>query len=345
MNDIEQKTDFEIDIASFVRRCIVRWKLAAFIAFGFTVMVAIVSLFLTNTYKCSTKIVFQRSGSALSGNLGTLASLAGVDAGAKSNDPSLYFQDVIKSTAMGTAILDNRWKASLAVKDTSTDFFLNEFWKVESDTTKPLWKERQQERLLKRLQNAGYIESEQDKKSGVITLTTRFEDPRLAYDVNRFVVAKVNEIVVSRSIAKASENRKFVEERLKQVRVGLENAEEALRSYLDSNRVRSGPDLQLRESRLQRNLQINQEVYLQLVKQREMAEIEEAKDLPVLDVIDQQMTPIEKAGPKRRIIVMAGAAVGGVFGLLFAGLWSLYAENRKGFWKNLMDKILQDGRG
>lgn len=341
MND-DRTTDSEIDIGAFVRRCIVRWKLATAIAAGLTVLVAAGSLLLTNKYKCSTKLVFLRTGSALSGSLGTLASLAGVDAGAKGNDPSMYFDDLVESSGMGQAILGRPWRASKVVDDTSKPFYLSEFWGDVPDTTDAQWREKQQERLLRRLRTSGCIETEQDKKSGVITLTTNFEDPRLAFDVNRFIVETINDMVVQRSIAKASENKKFVEGRLEQVRIDLAAAEEALKSFRDSNRVRTDPELQLRESRLQRNLQITQEVYLQLVKQQEMAEIDEAKDLPVLDLIDQALMPVEKSWPKRRLLAMAACVVGGFLGLLCAGAWDFYAEDRRGFWRRLASITKQE---
>jgi uncharacterized protein involved in exopolysaccharide biosynthesis len=300
--------------------------------FAATVVVigaGIFALLQKNVYSCSTKLILQTSGSSLGGSLGALASLAGMDASSKSSDPSLYIEDILRSADLAQAVLDRPWKGSKAVADTSKAFLLRDFWETKFATRDSDWIARERETLIQRLNNGKYITVARDKKSGVITLSTQFEDPRLSYDVNRFLVEKVNEILVNQLSGKAGENRKFVESRAKEVKASLSRDEIVLRDFRASNRVRTDPEYQLEEGRLQRNLQIDQEIYLQLVKQYEMAKIDEAKDIPVLDVIDSSRLPMTKSGPNRKLIVLAGC-MGGLFLGLFASLlFDLYLQNKK----------------
>lgn len=325
-----------LDMGAFLMRSVRRWKIAAGILGGLVVIAAVISLTLPNTYSVTTKLVFQGGGGALSGGLSTLASLAGVSGNVGGSDPSLYFEDVALSTGLLQAVLDRAWKGSASVEDTSASFLLRDFWGIKVDSNDPGWKDALRESLQRRLVDGKYLKVSTDKKTGVISVITRFEDPLLSLQVNQFVVERANEILVHKMSTSAGENRKFIEGRIKEIKQDLADAEGRYQSFLEGNRVRSSPELQVQEVRLQRSLQINQEVYLQLVKQLEMAKIDEAKDLPVLDQIDQPLLPVKKSGPNRKMFVLAALLLGGVTGIFWAAMWDVYAEDRKGFLRRVV---------
>lgn len=322
-----------LDLGALLQRCL-RHKL---LVFGVLLLIAtssaIYAFLQRNTYSSTAKLVFQNSGAGLSGGLSALASLAGVDAASKSGDASVYIEDILRSTDFAQAVLDHPWKASKHWSDTSGPFLLRDFWETESDTTESDWRAKERERLIRKIGNGKYISISKDKKTGVITLATQFEDPRVAYDVNRFLIDELNNTLVNKLSTKAGANRKFIETRVKEVKIDLAKSEDRLRQFRQSNRLRTDPEYQLEEGRLLRDIQINQEIYLQLVKQYEMAKIDEEKDIPVLDVIDSPMVPVKKTGPQRTLLLFIGVCVGGILGLAVAATYDAYEENRRGFWK------------
>jgi uncharacterized protein involved in exopolysaccharide biosynthesis len=322
----------DLDLELLLRRSLRHKRLTVAVAVLVLAATSAFAVLQKNVYSSSTKLILQTSGSSLGGSLGALASLAGMDASSKSSDPSLYIEDILRSTDLAQAVLDRPWKGGKAEADTSKAFLLRDFWGTKSDTTVSDWVAKEREGLIQRLNNGKYIAVARNKKSGVITLSTQFEDPRLSYDINRFLVETVNDILVNRLSGKAGENRKFIESRAKEVKESLTRDEIALRNFRANNRVRTDPEYQLEEGRLQRSLQIDQEIYLQLVKQYEMAKIDEAKDIPVLDVIDSPRLPMTKSGPNRKLIVLAGGMGGLILGLFASLLFDLYAENKKRFW-------------
>lgn len=319
----EDELDY-LDLGALFVRCL-KHKL---LVLGILTLVSVSSLVYAvlqkNTYTSTAKLVFQTSGAGLSGGLSALASLAGVDASSKSSDASIYIEDILGSTDFAQAVLDRPWKASKHWPDTAAQFLLRDFWETESDTTQPNWLALERERLIKQVRNGKYITISKDKKNGVITLSTQFEDPRVAYDVNRFLIDELNNTLVNKLSTKAGANRQFIETRLKEVKADLGRSENILRKFRQSNRLRADPEYQLEEGRLLRDQQINQEIYLQLVKQYEMAKIDEAKDLPVLDVIDSPMLPVKKTGPRRTILVLLGAFAGTFLGLAFAAAYDAF---------------------
>lgn len=318
-----------LDVGHFLRRSLRRWRLAAGIAAGLVLATAAATYLFAPKYACTTKIVLQGGNGGLAGNLGALASLAGVSDA--NGDPSAYFVDVVMSNDVALSILERPWKVRRAVEETSKPILLKDFWKVESDSSDANWKEALDRGLINRLHEKGYLEVDHNEKSGVFTLSTRFEDPLLTYQVIRFLVDRLNEIFVTKFSTSAGQNRRFIQERLVQVSKDLSSAEEHLRQFLENNRARIDPELQLREARLQRDVQINQEVYLQLVKQLELAKIDEAKDLPILEVIDQPLMPVSKVFPRRKLIILAAILFWGLIAFAFGGIWDIYVEDRKGF--------------
>jgi capsule polysaccharide export protein KpsE/RkpR len=326
-------------IWGFLMRALRHRTLMVSIAMGISAVTAIKLVLMPNKYQYTSKIVLQGGSSPLTGSLGTLASLAGVGGGASGNDPSLYFPDIALSSGILQNILKQRWKAIEAVEDTSQSFLLQDFWGIDPDTTLPRWKDALAENLQRRLVANGYLNVEADKKTGVISVSTTFEDPLLAYNVNQFVVEQANDVLVHKMNSSAAENRRFIEGRLQKVQSDLANAEERYIGFLENNRGRGAPTQQVEEARLQRSLQVSQEVYLQLVKQYEAAKIEEVKNLPLIEKIDQPNIPVKKASPKRTLILMVVSVFGGLVGLISAATWDLYVEDRKGFLQRIANFI------
>jgi uncharacterized protein involved in exopolysaccharide biosynthesis len=324
--------DEEIDLGALLVSLIsrvLRHKAVVVVVFLLVIAGAFaVALLSQPFYSCTTKLVYQTAGGGASSSLSSLAALAGVSTGAAS-DPSAYLQDIVTSTPTMEAMLARKWKVSdTSLTQGADSATLETIWKVEPDTTQPNWETAKFYGMLKRLQKGSYITYAQDKKSGLITITTEFEDPQVAYDANLFLMEELNNTLVNKMNFKASENRKFVESRLDEVKEALRGAENDLRRFRERNRLRQDPADQLEDDRRQREVLIQQELFIQLQKQFEMAKIEEVRDLPVIDVIDPPLLPIEKSKPKRRMIVMAGGVAAVFFALLAAVALDLWQEKR-----------------
>jgi len=330
----EKENEEEIDLLelmfSIIKRTL-RHKVLAILVFMLIVGITFyTALKATPFYLTSSKIIYQISGGSQSGGLGALAALAGVSS--KGDDPSAYLQDIILSNNMLKSVLAEKWKVSKALPDTSTPVDLQTLWKIKPDTTKENWQTRLEYSMLGALKKGKYIVFSQEKKSGVITLSTEFQDPQVSYDVNNFIYNQLNDFLKNKMHFKASENRKFTEERLAEVKSNLKEAEENLRRFRQRNRLRMDPSDELEDARFQRDVLMNQEIMIQLQKQYEMAKIDEARDMPVLDIIDTPMKPIDKSKPKKKMIVLAGGAAAVFFAILFAVLYDIFLE-KKAVWR------------
>jgi uncharacterized protein involved in exopolysaccharide biosynthesis len=334
--------DEEIDLGalllSLVRR-VLRHKTLGIVVFVLVCALAFaVALLSQPFFACSTKLVYQTAGGGGNSNLSSLAALAGVSTGT-GGDPSAYLQDIVLSTPTMEAMLARKWKVSdTSLSQGADSAVLETIWQVEPDTTLPNWEIAKFYGMLKRLQQGSYILYAQDKKSGLISITTEFEDPQVALDANKFLMEELNNTLVNKMNFKASENRKFVESRLEEVKGALKDAEESLRRYRERNRLRQDPTDQLEDDRRQREVLIQQELFIQLQKQYELAKIDEVRDLPVIDVIDPPLLPIEKSRPKRKMIVLAGG-VAAVFLACFAAIALDLWQEKRNIWKQLLKEV------
>lgn len=78
------------------------------------------------------------------------------------------------------------------------------------------------------------------------------------------------------------------------------------------------PDLALRYARLLREAKVQQTLYELLTQQYEMARIQEAKDTPTVQVLDEAKVPELKSKPSKRQIVMLSTITAGFFAIFLA---------------------------
>ena len=325
--DNEEEIDLLELVSSIIKRTLKHRALAVAVFILVLGMAFAVALLSTPFYQTHAKIIYQTSGSSQNSGLNTLAAIAGVS-NSRGDDPSAYLSDIILSNDMLQAILSEKWKVSKALPDTSTPVSLQTLWKIEPDTTLEDWEIKLEYGMLESLKKGSYIVFSQDKKSGVITLTTEFQDPQVSFDMNNFIYKQLNDILKNKMHFKATENRKFIEERLSEIKDNLKEAEESLRRFRHRNRLRLDPTDELEDARLQRDVLMNQEIMIQLQKQYEAAKIDEARDMPVLDIIDTPMKPIEKSKPKRKMIVLAGGMAAVFLSVFIAVLFDIFLEKK-----------------
>lgn len=161
------------------------------------------------------------------------------------------------------------------------------------------------------------VQAHHDARTDIVRLQLLAPGPELAARLTNRLAELLNDRLVANAIERARRQKDFIEGRLAEVEEELEAAEVALRGFREANRsIQSSPALRLEEQRLIREVALNEQVFTTLVAQRELARIEEVKNLPVIDVLDAAVPPVEAAAP--RPAFRAAAAVLLVLFVLFA---------------------------
>jgi tyrosine-protein kinase Etk/Wzc len=100
------------------------------------------------------------------------------------------------------------------------------------------------------------------------------------------------------------------------------NDEDVLRSFFPT--LHDVPDVALQYLRLRREVEIQNTVYTMLTNEYEKARIEEARDTPVVQVLDTADRPNLRSRPKRKIFTIVGGILGlgwGTMAALFRSAW------------------------
>ncbi len=147
----------------------------------------------------------------------------------------------------------------------------------------------------------GSIKSFVDLKTNSLEITVRMGDPKLSYQVANNVIESLDYYIRTQRKSFASEQIFYLEQRITQVKDSLNIVETQLKNFREENRIISqSPNMLLTQNRLKRNVEIMQAVYIELVKQIELAKLQEIQDTPVINIIEKAEEPLKKAGPNRR---------------------------------------------
>jgi uncharacterized protein involved in exopolysaccharide biosynthesis len=116
-------------------------------------------------------------------------------------------------------------------------------------------------------------------------------------------------------------------EQLKKLKINTDQDEEdLLRSYIPT--LEDIPELALDMLRLKRNVEIENTVYIMLVKELEKARIEEARDTPTVQVMDRASVPNLRSRPRRKVMVVVGGIAGLGWSAFFAMFITAWRQNR-----------------
>jgi uncharacterized protein involved in exopolysaccharide biosynthesis len=163
-----------------------------------------------------------------------------------------------------------------------------------------------------------------DKKTGVVAITYLDHDPRIAAYVVNKVVEALDRFDVDVATKRAGGKRKFIEQRMGESSRSLANAEHVLEQFRQENlRIGNAPDLLFEQVRLQREVEIEQQIYLALRKEYELARIDEERSLAVVNVLDRAVPPVAPAGPSVVKFTLAAGLLGAAIVVGFLALIAL----------------------
>lgn len=293
-----------------------RWRLVAACAAVGGLLAAIVSLLLPAVYTARTTFTPVASSQGMSGGLSSLLGLAG-QLGLSSltsggSLPPEYFAEVLHSRSILEATLESRIPTGDSAAPQRP---LLDILRIDRPTRRA------------RLEAGthvldGLIVPSVDKRTGVINLRVKSRSPVVAAAIANRMVQLLNEFNLDRRQVQSREQRRFAGERVEQAQEELRGAEAALLRFFEANReYRGSPVLEYRASRLQRDVQVKQEVYLTLAKAYEEARIAEARDIPVLTVIDEAVPPVLRSSPRRKLNTLLGLFLGSLVGIALVFLY------------------------
>lgn len=158
-----------------------------------------------------------------------------------------------------------------------------------------------------------------DERTGYMILRIRVpEDPRLAADLANHLIDELDAFNRTFQSRQAGEQRGFIEGRLTEVETDLREAEAAVTEFATTNHsYRTSPALTQRYNELQREVEAQTSVWIELRRQLELAKIDQNKNLVSVNVLDRATPPVKAAAPRRSVYGLVGLLVGLLASLTF----------------------------
>ncbi|QDK83098.1 lipopolysaccharide biosynthesis protein [Spirosoma sp. KCTC 42546] len=335
--------EIEIRLSDIVRFLKDSRKTVFFWSIVFLIVGVLYAISQQNEYTASVKVMPELKAATGAGgglsDLRSLAGLAGVNLGNMSGAseairPDLY-PDILQSLPFSLYLLSQPVKTSESSKsqvlqtyfsqqsEKGISAFIGRIFSsndknelealVPSTSTTTLQLTREQEALSKTI-NARVV-AEMDKRSGIITITSRMPDAVVAATVARLTLDYLTNYVTNYRTGKARKQVEFLMQQVNNARQRYESAELQLASYRDRNRNVYANTAKIEEQRLQADYMLTQSVYSELSKQLEQARIKIEEESPVFQVLEPARVPLRKSGPQRTVITIGFTIFGTIVGL------------------------------
>jgi uncharacterized protein involved in exopolysaccharide biosynthesis len=304
----------DVSVFDLLTPLVRRRRLIGLTSLALGLVTAVVVLLLPSRYTALTSFVPEApKESSLTASLGGLASQFGLGTQIATPYSADLMAEVLRSREIREAILNTEF-VDPKTGDPKGNRTLIAILEVKGKTPR-----ERLEKSLESLKDATSISL--DKRTGMVSLRVTLKDPELAAQVANGMVKELNKFNVSRRRSQSGEERIFTERRLAEARQELADAEDELVRFLQRNRLFSESSVaSVGARRLERRVQLKQEVLGTLSRSYEEARINEVRDTPVLTVIDRAEAPAWKSFPNRLLSVLVALLVGSVLGIGLAYL-------------------------
>lgn len=311
---VEVAPDSEVDMIKLVNLLIRRWRLVFGLPFVACALTAAYSLTVVPTFTATSRIVPESpQGSSLPAGLSGLANQFGFGVGGSAGSYSpMFYAEVLTSLEIMERTVRAQYADPRLPANSGDSTSLLELMEIgEGESRSKL------QRAIRNLRESVAVSV--DQQTNIIQLSVDAQWPTLAAAVANRIIATLGEFNEQTRRTQAGQRRRFIEERGSVVQTALNEAEQDMRGFYERNRNwEQSPQLTFEERRLRRAVTVQQEVYLTLMREYEVARIDEVNETPVITVVDVAMPPLERSAPMRRRMVLLVAILSGMVGAAWA---------------------------
>lgn len=303
-----------------------RWIVAG--ALAFFVITVVGKLRTPRTYTSTSRFVTEGGSSRVS-ELSGLAAQFGVQLGGDRNSytPQFYIDLVQSPTILRPTVEHPFTFATDSGPRTAT---LIQIYGTQAEN-------RASTRELAVRALAADLHPELSVKTNVVQLGVTAPNPDLAAQVNRHLLELLDRFNLETRRSRATNERSFIEARLKIVAAELRAAEDNAGEFLRRNRQYDrSPELKFDFERLSTNVTLARQVYNSLAQSLEQAKVDEIRNSPVLTVVQP---PEPAVWPDAR-----GTLRAGVLALIIGGILGLGAGFLREQWRQRVEAGSEESR-
>jgi len=137
------------------------------------------------------------------------------------------------------------------------------------------------------------ISASLNEESGIITVSAKFQNPKLAAEIAKFTIEELTAYVIEYRTEKVLRNLAYLEEQLLEAEKRFDLAQLTLAEFRDSNRGTLTNRAQTEEERLQSEYTLAFDIYNSLSQQREESKLKVQEETPVFKVLQPVLVPVD----------------------------------------------------
>jgi uncharacterized protein involved in exopolysaccharide biosynthesis len=161
------------------------------------------------------------------------------------------------------------------------------------------------------------IKTESKKSSSMLKLQILTEHEELSKAINSAMLTKLNEYYVETTVARQKNMFNILQNRADSLRAEIEFREKMMARTTDENMLSFRMEQKVDALRLKREIQVNNLVYAEVIKNLEMARANLLNETPVLSVIDEAVLPLEKVKPAKKYWLAGGFVLGALLTVIY----------------------------
>ena len=260
------------------------------------------SLQLTNYYSAGISLFPADNTSSGTEQLQSLALTAGINIGR--NEQNYNITDVAKSRRIAEKVIANKWKNTV---NGSQDLIGYWSFKEKGYLSKIFKRSSSDESILNNALEKYFslLSVNEDRRTGLIQVNIEMESPFLAAEIANFIGSEIQIYIQKQNSAQAAKEKLFISDRLIVVKSELEDLEDSLKNFKERNRgYEASAELFMKFSQKLREVEAKQQVYVTLQQQLELARINEVKQTPIINILDEAKSPVNKSRPNRLTITI-----------------------------------------
>ncbi len=235
--------------------------------------------------------------SGLTGSISDISKLAGIDLGGESAQSPEMFSGILKSRKLLEKTIYKEYTAPVKGKQITGNFI---FWhEIDGDNEREIF-----EKALKEFrEEVMYVEIDNDNSILYLSITT--VNPELSAQIANYMVNELNIIVQNEVQKEYRQQLAYLNKKVEDAKDSLNTSENSLKEFIETHSDLTIPEYQFMSLRLQRNIRINTEIYIEFRKQLETFILENMINLSEIKVLDKAFPPYRKSRPKRALLAIS----------------------------------------
>lgn len=305
-----------------------------------TALAALVTFSQPRTYESEAVMLPETSSSSpgVSGNLSSLAGLAGIKMGGATQDaisPEFYPKVVGSTVFLAEVLADKvncrRLKGKVSVYDYLSHRQKHAWYSLpkemkddekagDNERINPKRLTKAQQRVMKSLKKALFCAV--DKKTDIISIEVEAQDAEVAQQIADLICTRLQTYITNYRTNKARKDVEHSKKITAEAHAKYVKAQQTYAAYCDSHEDLALASYQQVSERLENEMQLAFNVYSQYAQQLELAQVKLQERTPVYTTIQPATVPLKPSGPKRMFTVAAAFCLsffGSIVALLAAG--------------------------